>query len=156
MHPKAVILLVTIMASFGCSTTKEHAILKALAVKQRNSVDVALWTLQQNGILSSEEYAKIDLRPPYREVRPQIRTVQRRVRALPGEKLSALDQSLTYHRLINSVKWSSSFKWDVSVEEELRRIHERLSNPPGRANGRQPFESEANQTPAGAASRGSP
>lgn len=84
------------MATCGCSTTKKHAILKALAVKERYSVHVALWTLQQNGVLSNE-VCSINLRPAYREVRPQIQAVQKRVRALPEEKLTALDQSLSYY-----------------------------------------------------------
>ncbi|MEI6784960.1 MAG: hypothetical protein WCQ21_29025 [Verrucomicrobiota bacterium] len=128
MHLKAVILLGAVMAICGCSTTKEHAILKDLGMKERNSVHVALWTLQQNGILSSEESERIDLSPPYREVRPQIRAVQKRVRLLPEEKLSTLDESLAYHWRIYSTIWPSWYSWDISVEEEHRLIPERLSN----------------------------
>jgi hypothetical protein len=156
MHLNVLIWLGVIVASCSCSTTKEHAILKTLTVKERNSVHVALWTLQQNGVLSDEEFDKIHLRPPYREVRPQIRAVQKRVRALPEEKLSALDQSLSYYWSIYNIIWPSIYKWDVSVDEERQRLLDRLSNPQGRANGRQPFRPETNGTPPAAASHRAP
>jgi hypothetical protein len=143
------------MVSCGCSTTKEHAVVNALAIKERNSVQVALWTLQQNGVFGEEEI-KIDLGPPYREVRPQIRAVQRRVRALPEGKLNALDESLAYHWRIYSPIWPSCYKWDVSVEQEDRRLLERVSNRQGGANEGQPFGSETNRVSAAAAPRRSP
>jgi len=148
MHSKAFTLMGAIIVFCGCSTTKEHAIVNALAIKERNSVHVALWTLQQNGVLGEDEI-NIDLGPPYREVRPQIRAVQRRVRALPEDKLNALDESFAYHCKVYSPIWPSSYNWDASVKEETRRLLE----PDGAANGSQPIRSETNSTPSAAGSR---
>lgn len=156
MQVRALFSLGVLVASCSCSAIKEHAILSTLAEKERNSVHVALWTLQQNGILSEEEFAKTDLSPPYREVRPQIRAVQRRLRALPEEQLSALDQSLSYYSKIYDIIWPSTYKWDVSVAEEHRRLLDRWSNPQGGVNRRQPGSSETSSVPSAAASGRSP
>jgi hypothetical protein len=53
------ILLAVTMASCGCSTTYKSEIQRVLAERKRTSVQGALFTLQENGILSSQEVEKI-------------------------------------------------------------------------------------------------
>lgn len=140
MHLRTLILLGMIITTCGCSTGHEHPILRALATKERNSVYVALWTLEQNGVLSEEDLGKIDLSPPYHKVRPRIREVQANVRALPTEKLNALDKSLSYYQTIYSPIWPSytSYTWDSSADEEDHRMLERALKAVGEVDGRQP------------------
>lgn len=99
--------------SAGCSSQpdtgksaviKEHAIIRTLATRDRNAVHVALWTLQQNGITNLQT---ISFEAPYSEVQPRIQSACESLKVLPDERLSALDQSLTYHWQIYSPIWSS-------------------------------------------------
>jgi len=145
-------LLGAIMATCGCSTTKQHPIVEALAMKSRNSVWIALWTLEANGVLTSAERQNIDFELPYSEVRPQIQAIQERVRRLPDTELNSLDRSLAHHRSIYSPIFFL-IGWDSSHEEDNRRYLQRLSNTGGAANGSQPTRSETNATSAAAASR---
>ena len=155
MHLTRFVLLGVIITSFGCSTTHEHAILRTLDQRNRSSVYVALWTLEQNGALSSQEMQKIDCNGPYSKARPQIRAVQRYVGSLPEEKLEALDQSLAYHWRIYSAIWPN-LKWDSREERDIMRRLGTLSNPQGGANGRQPLRPENVLESPAAASRRSP
>ena len=107
------IVVALLILSAGCSSqpdfwksaaTKEHAIIRTLATRDRNAVRVALWTLQQNGITNFEA---ISFDAPYSEVQPRIQSVCELLKALPDERLSALDQSLSYHWQIYSPIWIS-------------------------------------------------
>ncbi len=102
-----------LVLSVGCSSQpgsgrsavgKEHAIIRTLAARDRNAVHVALWTLQQNGITN---FRAISFDAPYSVVQPTIRNASETLKALPDERLSALDQSLRYHWQIYSPIWSS-------------------------------------------------
>jgi hypothetical protein len=102
-----------LILSVGCSSqsgsgrsavNREHPIIRTLATRDRNAVHVALWTLQQNGITN---FQAISFDDPYSEVQPTIRKVCETLKALPDERLSALDQILTNHWQIYSPIWSS-------------------------------------------------
>jgi hypothetical protein len=155
MHPSRLFLLGMIIASCGCSTTYEHEIQRTLAERKRSSVDVALWTLEQNGILTSQEVEKIDCNGPYSKARPQIRSVQERLRKLPEEKLEELDHSLSNNVYKSSPAWPY-IEWDGNLERKIMRRLGTSSNPQGGANGRQPLRQENILESPAAASRRSP
>ena len=114
------ILLAVTMASCGCSTTYKSEIQRVLAERKRTSVQGALFTLQENGILSSQEVEKIDCRGAYSKARPQIQAVQKRLRKLSAEQLKTLDVSLT-----NCSYWSGAsypyIKWDGYMDRQIMR-----------------------------------
>jgi hypothetical protein len=87
------------------ATAGDRPILKALTTRDRNSVHVALWTLEQNGISIPEKIA-FDL--PYAEVRPKLEADYERLKMLPEEKLNALDKSLSYYWIIYDPIWNEN------------------------------------------------
>src|SRR5262245_21489237 len=79
---------------------ERHPILKPLGERDRNSVHLALWTLQSNKMLKFE---RIDFDAPYSNVQPSIERIRSIVGEMPEEKLNALDESLGQHRKFYSV-----------------------------------------------------
>ncbi len=72
----------------------EHAILRALDARDRNSVYVAIRTLQDNGLPVSQ---RIEFDKPYAEVRREVQALRADVTAYPEETLNTLDNSLSEH-----------------------------------------------------------
>ena len=100
MNLIAAILVGLLVVTAGCSSQpraakpgpgKEHAILTTLSTRNRNAVHVALWTLEQNGILLAE---KVSFGSSYTEAWPGIEAIRQYVRTLPDDKLGDLDRSL--------------------------------------------------------------
>jgi hypothetical protein len=153
MHLKAVILVGAIMAGCGCSTTHEHEIQRDLATRNRSLVRLALETLEEDRIISSQELEKINCDGPYSKARPQIRAVLERLRKLSEAELEGLDRSLSNKWYRASVSLGH-LKWDSGEERKMWRLLGISSQ--GAANGRRPTRPENILESPAAASRRSP
>jgi hypothetical protein len=110
---KILLSLVTVLCALCVSCTssrneetpvsvEEHAIIETLALRDRNSIHVVMWTLENNGIT---DYEPISFDAPYTEALTKIHDISESLRSLPDKKLTELDKSLACHWSIYSPIW---------------------------------------------------
>jgi hypothetical protein len=80
----------------------EHKILTTLAARNRNAVHVALWTLEQNGILLTESVSFVSSNS---DAVPKLEAIRQHLQTFPEIKLDVLDRDLAYHWRIYSPIW---------------------------------------------------
>jgi hypothetical protein len=120
----AVSLLLVVLASGCTSSALEKAvhggIVHGIESRDRNTVRVALWTLQSNGF----DIPEIDFDGPYSEAEPKLKRLVDQVARLPAARLRKLDKSYRYHYTIYSPVFADG-EWKDSLTSDVTATHDR-------------------------------
>jgi hypothetical protein len=111
----------------GCTSSvaknaRHEGIISALESRDHIAVDIALWTLRQNGF----DVPEIALEGPYAEAKPELKKLADKLGQLPPAQLRELDESHRYHQTIYSPRLRSGGKgWKDCPTSEATTTHDR-------------------------------
>ena len=97
-----------VSCSILVKNTNEYKLIQALQSRHRNLTNIALWTLEKDGL----PIPPIDFTKPYSQAEPDINELVDLLLQLPNSKLDSLDDSFDYHKSIYSpYYWDGGEGW---------------------------------------------